>query len=745
MALINKSESEKLYNYLIREIRTCNTLTSSEKDIFINYLVDIKKGIQKNEFIDDEILASVMAFTAKPSFPGSRDYLSDQAKFIRHVLPYGDKTEDYEQIKEELLTHYVGENGIQTKGLISEEFCSVFKNKRDYFEIMNIIRNDKDVAEHFDEIVEFSIRMGREIKDSDQLKREILAFVHDVPYRIEDKDAYLEDRINTIRKQYGIYPGLDEESLANVSREADKAKYVLAKLKNIDKKIDNHNKSIDDKMTAVRQELLDAIENAKFESKQELDAYLDELEETMKLNSEATFQEILAAATEKIREIRVATNSLGSNISKELIKFRTEAEKHLGTRKVEGEQTSQAAPAEGGLPYPNGNDDIINRIFTISSDTPVKAQGTGSTQGTLVTSPAIIVDSDADEFLVPEYTMTEGFLPAFDPSIKFVKRLRLVEENIKKMESDGYLIPDTIYEALPWYIQGNKIIYIYGPAQSGKTTLAELLAKAVGTELIDGGKITEEHSVTSFNDVRGKFDENQLYYGLYYGKTVLYDEFDNDNPNNLVLLGTYMSKLSSKIRYPEKDIRATFAKRRSVPINPNARIITTGNTNGKGRNKEYTERKRFDESTHQRIVPFYVGYNAPLEAKIFAGKQEWYDFFNYFRGSCEGYFESISEQEVEGNLTTNDARTLVDIIEDDSMPVSSIMRGLFVQIKDDNYLQHLITDVVNHYKISDDDNIDIEALNDIPLKDLNKAQIASAFVYEAKHKNKGYVKKRSHE
>ena len=122
MALINKSESEKLYNYLIREIRTCNTLTSSEKDIFINYLVDIKKGIQKNEFIDDEILASVMAFTAKPSFPGSRDYLSDQAKFIRHVLPYGDKTEDYEQIKEELLTHYVGENGIQTKGLISEEF-----------------------------------------------------------------------------------------------------------------------------------------------------------------------------------------------------------------------------------------------------------------------------------------------------------------------------------------------------------------------------------------------------------------------------------------------------------------------------------------------------------------------------------------------------------------------------------------------------------------------------------------------
>ena len=79
------------------------------------------------------------------------------------------------------------------------------------------------------------------------------------------------------------------------------------------------------------------------------------------------------------------------------------------------------------------------------------------------------------------------------------------------------------------------------------------------------------------------------------------------------------------------------------------------------------------------------------------------------------------------------------------MPVSSVMRGLFVQIKDDNYLQHLITDVVKHYKISDDDNIDIEALNDIPLKDLNKAQIASAFVYEAKHKNKGYVKKRSHE
>lgn len=751
MAIINRTESEKLYNTLIREIRNNRYLTENERATFVDYLVGLKKGTQRNDFIDDEILASVMSYATSKDFEEGATYLKDQAEFIRHMLPFGDKTEDFELIKEELLTHYLGENGIETRKFINEEFCSVFGNKRDYFEVMNIIRSDEKYAEYFDEIVEFSIRVGKEIKDAGQLKREILSFIHDVPYNIEDEDKYLEDRIRIIRMQYGIYSELTEERLSQVSRAAEKGQYILTKLENINKKLEDFNKSMDQKSAEARKELADTLNNTKLEIKMELDEYLDQLEEDMKTNSYAVFDDVRASAEEKIREIRIATNALGSNISKELIRFRREAEKHLGTRKVVEGQTSQDDQIdipEGQLPYPNGDDDIINRIFTITSPTPIQTVGKGAVsgegQGTLITPPAIIVDSD-DEFLVPDYEMTEGFLPAFDPSIKFIKRLNIVEENIKKMEQQGYLIPDTIYEAIPWYIQGNKVIYFYGPAQSGKTTLVELLAKAVGTELIDGGKITEEHSVTSFNDVRGKFDENQLYYGLYYGKTVLYDEFDNDNPNNIVLLGTYMSKLSSKIKHPEKDIRATFAKRRSVPINPNARLATTGNTNGKGRNNKYTERKRFDESTHQRIVPIYVGYNEPLEARIFNGKPEWLDFFKTFRASVVSYFAGIHEQEIEGNLTTNDASTIVDIVNENSMDVSSMMRGLFVQIKDDDYLGRLIDDIKTKYKIQDEEETNIEELNNHPLIELNRQQIARAFIYEAKNKGKGYVKKRSNE
>ena len=732
MAIINKNDSDKLFGILIRETKFNTRLSAKNRDRIVKYLIGIKKGTQVNDFIDEEILAKVIMVANNPDFNDYNldDYLKTTLNGIKHLLPYGKKTEDFEKIKEELLIHYLGEDGIFTKNLFNSELCSLFDDKADFFEIMNIIANGEDYKDYLEEIVDFGVGIGKEIDDSKLLKREIMSFIHDVPYTIEDVDQYLEDRIIETRMKYGIYPGLDEQSVSEISREVEKARSILLKLEGIEKKVQEYSKYVDKKTIDGKKELEDKINVVKSEIKSELDEYLNQLEESLKNSSDAVFNEILENAREKIKEIRIATNNLGSSTTKELIRIRQEAEKSVDRLKtfVEGSDELKETIA-----YARNNDDIINGILAIS--------GNGGVAVPTVSAPAVIVDNSDDEFLKANYKMTEGVLPAFDSSIPFDKRLRIVEENIKKMEANGYLVPSTIYEALPWYMQGNKIVYLYGPAQSGKTTLAELLTKAVGTELIDGGKISEEHSVTSFNDVRGKFDENQLYYGLYYGKTVMYDEFDTDNPKNIVLLGTYTSQLSNKIKHPEKDVRVTFAKRRLVPINVNARIITLGNTTGKGRNREYTERSRFDESTHQRIVYIFVDYNKELEKRIFKEKTEWLNFFNFFRQSCIDYAKSAEFEETEGNLTTNDASTIVDIVDNESMSVSSVMRGLFVQIKEDEYLDFLINRVREKYGI-DEDEIEIEKLNNIPLKKMKTQQIAQAFIYEAKNKNKGYVKRR---
>jgi hypothetical protein len=328
--------------------------------------------------------------------------------------------------------------------------------------------------------------------------------------------------------------------------------------------------------------------------------------------------------------------------------------------------------------------------------------------------------------------MTEGLLHAFDRNISFNERMRRIEEKIQELESQGYIIPDALREALPWYLMGKKIVYFYGPTQSGKTTVADLLVKVVGSELLDGGKITEEHSVTSYNDVRGIFDENALFYALYYGKTIFYDEFDNGNPDNIIVLGTFISKLVNKIDNPEKDVRVQFAKRRFVPINANARMIAAGNTTGKGRNREYTARSRMDESSLERLVHIYVGYSDSVESKILAGRDEWLNFFRYFRELCNSWAVTSGMDSSEGNVTTGDASTIAECISENSMTASMLINGIFVQTKEVDYLAHLIKNIKTKFSVEGDVSRDfVEILNKKNLEKLDAHEIACVFVYEA--------------
>ena len=719
MGVFNKTDREKMFTDLIRAVRATEKIDKYEKNDLINLLVNIKTGKVRNEFIDDEILTNVVYhIVSSRNSSSSYGYLRNVIDGIKFMLPQGDKTEHFEEIKEEILNYCLGEYGFDSE-FFNKELYSVFKDSKDYFKLISIIVADEELRDSFDEIVEFAVTMGKEIDDNDQLKREIVSYLHAAKNIIDDPEAYLEKRIKETRMKYGIYPGLDEKTASEISREVEKGKSMLLRLETIDRKVNQYKKEIDKKTKEGASELTADINKAKLEIRRDLDEYLDDLKEQLKSSSETAYEEILEAARDKAKQIRIAVDSIGKTTTRELIRVRDEADKKVAELK---DFASSDKDLQETLKIARENEDVINGVLAIQS---------GSVQNptAIATVPGLIVpDSSEEDFLVPQFEMTTGILPAFDKTVAFDKRMKEVEANIKQMEQEGYLIPDTIYEALPWFILGNKVIYFYGPTQSGKTTLVDILTKAVGTQFIDGGKITEEHSVTSFNDVRGKFDENQLYYALYYGLTAFYDEMDNGNPNNLVLLGTYISSLANKIAHPEKDVRALFAKRRSVPINVNARIIAAGNTSGKGRNREYTARNRFDESTQERIVPFYIGYNEKLEEKIFGNREVWYKFFKNFRANCLKFAVDHGYEDAEGNLTTSDASTIKEIVDTSAMTVSPLMRGIFTQTKEEDYLDALITLIKGQYKIQ---NTSIEQLNKIPLKDLTGDQIATAFVHES--------------
>ena len=511
--------------------------------------------------------------------------------------------------------------------------------------------------------------------------------------------------------KYGIYPGIDEKTLATISREVEKSKGILRKFEQLDKKVESYTAKVDNKTKAglelltnivisgkkeienyktdAIKEMQEDLANAKKDLLEELNKYLISLEDSLKANSDQVFNQILIDCKEKVDQIRLVANNLSGNTTRELLRIQHETEESMNKLKQYVENSSELKTS---LQVVKDSEDVMNALLKYT----VKEEQINATEAGIILKDSEITTAE-EEFMVPKFTMTQGILDPFNRKISYKDRMKKIEEKISELESQGIIIPSALREALPWYLMGKKIVYFYGPTQSGKTTIAELLTKVVETELLDGGKITEEHSITSYNDVRGKFDENALFYSLYYGKTIFYDELDNGNPDNLIVLGTFYSKLVDKIDHPEKNVTVQFAKRRFVPINPNARMIAAGNTTGKARNREYVSRSKMDESSQERLIPIYVGYSDYVEQKIFNNYKDWYNFFKFFRKLCNQYAIDSSMDAAEGNVTTADASTIVECIKEESMSASSLINGIFVQTKEEDYLAYLIKNIKDQY------------------------------------------------
>ena len=761
MGFFNETEEEKRYKELIKALRNSD-LNYEIIEYLVNYLTDVRDGKRNNEFYDFDFLQRVIVELASSDYESLeelQEVFNNILNRVRFLLPDGDKTEGYEGIKNEVINYHCS---IERNKLFSEELYSLFDNRLDYLQIMEIILKDANLMNNFETIVNFACELGKEVDDQGLLKREIISYLHLYGSILSEDEAYLEQRINEARMRYGVYPGISEKTIASISREVEKARGILKKLEVLEKKVDIYVEKVDAKTKLGIQTLTDTVITGKQEietyaseaikrmqedlatSKQELleelKKYLVSLEDTMKANSDKVFNQMLIDAREKLEQIRVVASSLSGTTTRELLRIQQETQTSLDTLKRYVETNPDLKQS---LKVAEDSEEVMKALLQFSAQ---QTELNGAQAGLVIPSKEIVVPVDDEEdFLVPEFTKTEGILYSFDRNIPFEKRMKRIEKRIKDLESEGLIIPDALVEALPWYLMGKKIVYFYGPSQSGKTTIADLLVKVVETELLDGGKITEEHSITSYNDVRGVFDENPLFYALYYGKTIFYDELDNGNPDNLVVLGTFSSKLFNKIDHPERDVMVQFAKRRFVPINANARIIAAGNTSGKGRNREYTARSRMDESSLQRMVPIYVGYSKDVEQKIFKNNDNWFDFFNFFRSQCNAWALNSGMDSSEGNVTTGDASTIVECIKENNASVGVLMRGIFVQIKEADYLAFLVKNIKANYGVEDISEEEYQRLNSIPLSQLKATEIAEAFIYEANkvlNKGKNLAKKR---
>lgn len=153
-------------------------------------------------------------------------------------------------------------------------------------------------------------------------------------------------------------------------------------------------------------------------------------------------------------------------------------------------------------------------------------------------------------------------------------------------------------------------VYLYGPAGSGKTTLAEKVATAFGLQAYYAAKVESEYQLLGFKDAKGDTVRTQFREAYEHGGVFLFDELDGSAPSAVVALN--MALANGVCPFPDG-----MVKRHDKFV-----CIAAGNTKLTGATRQYAGRNQLDAASIDRFAFVEFGYDDDLELAL-AADQSW--------------------------------------------------------------------------------------------------------------------------
>ena len=157
------------------------------------------------------------------------------------------------------------------------------------------------------------------------------------------------------------------------------------------------------------------------------------------------------------------------------------------------------------------------------------------------------------------------------------------------------------------YVQIRQSLYLYGPAGTGKTQLAETASEAINLPfypLSVCGQTTKS-DLLGYTTATGSYIETVFRKAYENGGVFLLDEIDNGNPNVTAVLNSALA--NGVCTFPDKVVKR----------HPDFVCIACANTFGTGASAEYIGRNPIDAATLDRFKQIFVDYDEELETELF--------------------------------------------------------------------------------------------------------------------------------
>lgn len=176
----------------------------------------------------------------------------------------------------------------------------------------------------------------------------------------------------------------------------------------------------------------------------------------------------------------------------------------------------------------------------------------------------------------------------------------------KKTTTKTEQVLDPNFENILKLVAAHENVYLYGPAGSGKNTIAEQIADALGVDFYYQNTLVTKFDVSGYKNAQGEYEETPFYKAWKNGGLFFADELDNSTAEAIIALNAALA--NGYYTFPNSGEK--------VAKNPNFYCIAAGNTTGQGATEEYCGRYQMDESSRDRFAFIEIDYNKKVEESI---------------------------------------------------------------------------------------------------------------------------------